>query len=708
MESGEPVMTSITTLPKTPLATPSSFVKTSVTETTVGMAWGSVTGADGYEVRRGATLVYSGSSLSFEDTGLTEDTSYIYTLVAKKGSEYSAPITLPVTTSKAADKFPKYSSASEINFRSSNITKSSVKLGWNSMTNATAYEVKRNDEDVVYYGSSLNFMDSGLDLETIYQYSLVGRNSFGDSIPLLLNVKTLGEAPAKPTGFKVIRVYPGAIATQWAQASGATSYKLIRVEAEGDVVVYEGSLTTFKDDNLTAETTYTYKVIAINAYGQTASDTITGTTIAEQPTVAITPTEATYGQITFSFKVIEGGFEYMVERNPQWSYVPQPDGTYHKTYFNSVTGETRDYGIVTIKDGMLDFAENNVSPSTQYHYDITAFKRRDDGVKEVVSETEVTIETPADNGGATVPKPIEGGKLPSDPGNGNGGNPGNGNGNNPDPGNGGNNPGNGNGTDPGNGNNPGNGNGNNPDPGNGGNNPGNGNGTNPGTVTNVTYGGGGGWYTPPTNPEIKPETKPEVVKAFCKRPEKKSSFFDTIGHWGFKHIDSLAGRSIVNGYPDGSFLPDQHITRAEFVAVVVRSLCEDELEAGKAFDDVNPSDWYFNLVNVAAEKGYIEGVSDHLFNPLGLITRQEIATIISRVSEAHGLLDSVEASEKPITDIADVDTWAKDHVVKLVSKGIIEGREEGKIVPSAKATRAEISAVVDRILERGQEPKNIK
>lgn len=166
------------------MQTPSNFVATNVTDSSASFAWGSVNDATSYILSRDGTIVYSGSATSFSDAGLTSNTEYTYTLVATNGTDTSNPLNLTITTVLLTP-----SPTTPSGFSYSNLLDESVDLTWNSVANATGYEIRRNGT-VVYTGPATSFSDTNLIYNTEYTYSLVAYNLSGESAPVTLTLKT--------------------------------------------------------------------------------------------------------------------------------------------------------------------------------------------------------------------------------------------------------------------------------------------------------------------------------------------------------------------------------------------------------------------------------------------------------------------------------------------------------------------------------------
>lgn len=111
-------------------------------------------------------------------------------------------------------------------------------------------------------------------------------------------------------------------------------------------------------------------------------------------------------------------------------------------------------------------------------------------------------------------------------------------------------------------------------------------------------------------------------------------FLDTPpGTWYNTAVCTLALEGIVNGYEDGSFRPEHMVTRAEFVTMALRLAGISPSGAGRRFRDVSQTHWAAGYIQAAAGSGLILGYSDGTFRPNQYITRAEAVTILNRVSE---------------------------------------------------------------------------
>lgn len=179
----------------------------------------------------------------------------------------------------------------------------------------------------------------------------------------------------------------------------------------------------------------------------------------------------------------------------------------------------------------------------------------------------------------------------------------------------------------------------------------------------------------------------------------EASFSDVAdNYWAKADIEKMASRLVVSGKEDGTFSPDETITRAELAEVLVKALGL-EPEKVNQFVDVKIGTKYAGYIGTAYSYGIINGISDTTFNPEGLVIRQDAMTMIYRAGNITGLENSEYVTEMTnFVDYVDVFDYAKEAVKWNVNNGIISGRTETTLVPFDHVTRAEISAITNRLL----------
>ncbi len=171
------------------------------------------------------------------------------------------------------------------------------------------------------------------------------------------------------------------------------------------------------------------------------------------------------------------------------------------------------------------------------------------------------------------------------------------------------------------------------------------------------------------------------------------SFRDIAGHWAESQINAFSEAGLLSGYDDGTFRPNNSITRAEF-AVIAARICgltaPGSTEA--VFSDI-AGHWAENEILALAAAGVINGYEDGSFRPDSQITRQEAAVIIADLLELES-----DGTQTHFTDSTDVADWASSAVEALAQAGILSGYEDGSFRPRSNITRAESVKVLSSLL----------
>lgn len=175
------------------------------------------------------------------------------------------------------------------------------------------------------------------------------------------------------------------------------------------------------------------------------------------------------------------------------------------------------------------------------------------------------------------------------------------------------------------------------------------------------------------------------------------SIKDYEGHWAQTVIEKWLESGKISGYPDGSYKPDNNITRAEFVRMV-NGIIDFDKKGEITYKDVSSSDWYYEYISVAQEVGYISGYSAEKFGPNDYITREQAATILARVQYLAGSADGVEK----FSDKDKISAWAVESVGASAEAGFIGGYPDGSFKPLNNLTRAEALTMIDNVLVNGK------
>lgn len=166
---------------------------------------------------------------------------------------------------------------------------------------------------------------------------------------------------------------------------------------------------------------------------------------------------------------------------------------------------------------------------------------------------------------------------------------------------------------------------------------------------------------------------------------------DVSGHWAENIVSKWIEAGKINGYEDGSFKPDNNMTRAEFAKVLASVISIKIAEyAEHEFLDVKESDWYYESVKKLVTLNVV--APGESFNPSNFITRQDVMTMAGRafyyISENQELLSKFNDADK-------VSDYAKEYVAGLIDAEIVSGYEDNTIRPLNNITRAECIKILD-------------
>ncbi|MFD0960903.1 S8 family serine peptidase [Paenibacillus chungangensis] len=178
-------------------------------------------------------------------------------------------------------------------------------------------------------------------------------------------------------------------------------------------------------------------------------------------------------------------------------------------------------------------------------------------------------------------------------------------------------------------------------------------------------------------------------------------FTDVNGHWAQDAIAQVTARGVVQGKTTDQFAPNDLINRAEFTALLLRTLAIPSKSGLLPHTDVDPGAWYMKELYTAWEANLIHGISEQYLAPTGLITREQMATMLYRayhqfaVQSANAALDSLQG----YSDHERISEWAKSAMAFVVNHKIMNGRSVQRLVPDGQATRAEAIVMLQRFSE---------
>lgn len=179
--------------------------------------------------------------------------------------------------------------------------------------------------------------------------------------------------------------------------------------------------------------------------------------------------------------------------------------------------------------------------------------------------------------------------------------------------------------------------------------------------------------------------------------DRPATFADVRDHWAAADIELLASKLLVQGRGPDKFDPDATITRAEIAVLLVRALGLNESTETGAFKDVT-SGWYSAAVNTAYRAGLLTGYQDGTFKPQQKITREELTVMLMRAMRYPAVATSdTSVPYVPYGDEAAIARWAAADIKAAQGAGTI--RTASSFRPGSDTSRAEAVAMLARMLK---------
>jgi len=345
----------------TPPSTPTGLIGNAISPSQINLSWSASTDNDvvaNYRVYRNGAFLVSVATTSHQDIGLSASTTYTYNVDAidASGNVSSLSAGANVTTLAAPDTTAP---STPTNLTANAISQSQINLSWSASIDnvaVTGYRIFRNGVLLTTLGNVTSYQDVGLSASTTYTYRVRALDAAGNvsnqssaasaTTPAVIDT----EAPSTPTGLMANAVSSTQINLSWSAATdnvGVTGYRVYR---NGVFLIALGNVTGYQNSGLTASTTYTYNVDAIDAAGNAS-----GTSAAASAT---TPAPDTTATLTWDAVAVATGYRVYY-------------GTSPGTYFQA-PGQGLDVGNVTTH--ML----TGLSTGTRFYFAVTAYDSNDE------------------------------------------------------------------------------------------------------------------------------------------------------------------------------------------------------------------------------------------------------------------------------------------------------------------------------------------
>lgn len=176
------------------------------------------------------------------------------------------------------------------------------------------------------------------------------------------------------------------------------------------------------------------------------------------------------------------------------------------------------------------------------------------------------------------------------------------------------------------------------------------------------------------------------------------NFTDIAGYWAEQYVSALAQRQIIGGFPDNTFKPNHPITRAQFAAIAVRAF-NLPMGGSGAFVDVPNNYWAAAAIRAVSNASLVTGFPDGTFRPEERITRAQALVVLTKAL-GNRTTPNPAALERYV-DRQAVPEWALDSMARAANAGIIVNFPNANLIdPNRVATRGEVTALIYQTLFR--------
>lgn len=191
-------------------------------------------------------------------------------------------------------------------------------------------------------------------------------------------------------------------------------------------------------------------------------------------------------------------------------------------------------------------------------------------------------------------------------------------------------------------------------------------------------------------------------------PVSHDPLYDIAGHTNETAIWALYNLGIIDGNPDGSFLPDNPLNRAELVKLLIEATVQDfdsmkSSYTSNCFPDVDADQWYTPYVCYSKENNIVEGYPDRTFRPAQNILKVEAVKVIL---ESFNIEVPENASENIFSD-TDIEEWYAPYLETAYNLNLLEEEEGNNFYPETNMLRGAVSHIIYEAYKYALPPSSI-
>lgn len=169
-------------------------------------------------------------------------------------------------------------------------------------------------------------------------------------------------------------------------------------------------------------------------------------------------------------------------------------------------------------------------------------------------------------------------------------------------------------------------------------------------------------------------------------------------YWASQFIQQLSQRGVIAGFPDGTFRPEEPVTRAQFAAMINKAFSKSAQRQPINFNDVPSNYWAFSAIRQAYTIGFLSGYPGNVFKPNQAIPREQVLVSLANGLE-YAATSNVESTLQYYNDSGSISGYARTPIAAATEKKIVVNYPNVKFLnPSVTATRAQVAAFIYQAL----------
>jgi len=173
--------------------------------------------------------------------------------------------------------------------------------------------------------------------------------------------------------------------------------------------------------------------------------------------------------------------------------------------------------------------------------------------------------------------------------------------------------------------------------------------------------------------------------------------------WAYYQIEACWLAAIVQGYPDGTYQPEQPVSRAEMAVYISRTkgwvhIGEDMTTAPELFSDVPAGFWCGTAIQAYVQNNVVRGYEDNTYHPTETVTRDQMAVYVARAKGWVGIDDDMTTAPELFPDVP-AGFWCGTAIQACVNNGVVQGYQDGKYHPEDTVTRDQMAVYIARAFQ---------